>query len=241
MGLLDIHSHILPEVDDGAENIQTSISMLKAMKEQGITDVIATPHFYADETDIDEFNETVTAAAKALKSACGDDLPNIHLGAEVLYFKGIGTAAIVDELTLKGTDYLLLELSGAPIGRCVIDDILALIDSGIVPILAHIERYAHCSGFRGLLNMIEDEIILSQINAESLTKSAYYRTAMRLIKKGYVTFIATDAHNLTDRSPKMAAALNEIERVFGRDRKKMFIDNSIKLLEEITQGSVAYE
>lgn len=238
MRLLDLHSHILPEVDDGAQNVEMALSILKEMKMQGITDVIATPHFYADEIGIDEFKESVNTAITKLNISQNNDLPNIHLGAEVLYFKGIGSAAIVEELTIKGTDYLLLELSGAPIGRYVIDDLLALVDSGIVPILAHVERYSHCSGFKGLLNMIADELILAQINAESLTKSPYYRTAMKLIKKGYVTFIATDSHNLTDRKPQMSAALSEVERVFGRRRKNMFIENSQRLLDEITEGAV---
>lgn len=239
MRLADIHSHILPEIDDGADSIEMSLSLLKEMKKQGITDVIATPHFYADEINIDEFKESVNTAAARLNAVKEDGLPNIHLGAEVLYFKGIGSAAIVEDLTIKGTDYLLLELSGAPIGKYVIDDLLALVDSGIVPILAHVERYAHCSGFKGLLNMISDELILAQINAESLTKSPYYRTATKLVKKGYVTFIGTDAHNLTDRPPKMAEALGEIERVFGRRRKNMFVENSQRLLDEITQGKVS--
>lgn len=241
MQLADIHSHILPEVDDGAESVEMSLSLLKEMQKQGITDVIATPHFYADEINLDEFKESVNTAITRLNAVKDSNLPNIHLGAEVLYFKGIGSAAIIEDLTIKGTDYLLLELSGAPIGKSVIDDILALVNSGIVPILAHIERYAHCSGFKGILNMIADELILAQINAESLTKSPYYRTAIKLIKKGYVTFIATDSHNLTDRPPKMAEALGEIERVFGRRRKNMFIENSQRLLDEITEGEAVYE
>ncbi len=239
MGILDIHSHILPNVDDGATDMEMALALLGQMKRQGITDVIATPHFYADEIGIKEFKDAVNASAAALKSSA-EQLPEIYIGAEVLYFKGIGYADIVDELTLGGSEYLLLELGGGPIGKYVIDDILALVDCGIVPILAHIERYAHCSGFKGILNMIEDELVLSQINAESLTHSPYYRTAVRLIKKGYVTFVATDTHDIVGRPPRMKAALDEVERLFGTKQRDIFIHNSIKLLEEISQRGKSY-
>ena len=88
---MDIHSHILPSVDDGASNIEESVELLNMMKSQGITDVIATPHFDASVNNIDDFKVAVSSSLLALNEEIKDmNLPNVYLGSEVYYFRGIG-------------------------------------------------------------------------------------------------------------------------------------------------------
>ena len=88
MVLMDIHSHILPGVDDGPKDIETSLSILEMMKAQGITDVIATPHFDARYDDIGYFKQKITRAFEDLELFTRDKgLPNIYMGSEVYYFR----------------------------------------------------------------------------------------------------------------------------------------------------------
>ena len=106
MRYIDIHSHILHGVDDGSKSLDMSLEILGMMASQGITDVIATPHFDARYENFEEYMFTVTAALKELQAAVvGKDLPNIHLGSEVYYFRGIGRSNGIKNLALANSKY----------------------------------------------------------------------------------------------------------------------------------------
>ena len=236
MQLLDIHSHILPAVDDGAKDIESSIELLKCMREQGITSVIATPHFYAMYHDIEEFKSIVKDAYDKLVAASkSQQLPEVGIGCEVFYFPGIGKSRGVRELTLCGSDYLLLELPSCSIDDAIIKDIADLRERlEIIPIIAHIERYSSERGFKKLLELVDNGTVYAQVNAGSFAKtSSYRRTVIKLIKKGYISFIATDTHSLEARPPMLDLAFAEIENQFSESRKKAFIENSDRLYDEI--------
>ena len=109
--MIDFHSHILPEMDDGAESLETSLAMLRESKRQGVDVICSTSHFYADEEDPHSFLSRRGTAYLRLCSAMGDspDYPKIVLGAEVLYFPGISVADEIKALRLMGTPFLLIE------------------------------------------------------------------------------------------------------------------------------------
>lgn len=240
MHLLDIHSHILPAVDDGARDVKTSIELLKMMKKQGITDVIATPHFDASIHNIDDFYSVVKLAKEELdREKSGLDLPNVLIGSEVFYFRGIGKSYGIKSLSLANSNYLLLELQNAPIDDFVIKDINGMVyDLGLTPIFAHIERYAGEKGFKRLLELISYGVCYAQVNSASLIEPPFKRTAYKLIKKGYVSFIATDSHSPLQRPPMMDKALEEIGREFGSKTVNTFVENSDVLYNKIINSQV---
>ena len=188
--LLDIHSHILPGVDDGSKSLDESVKILEMMKEQGITDVIATPHFYAFRENLEEYLKKIQYSYNQLKSHIeGMNLPNVFLGTEVLYYYNIGESESVYNFTFGNTMYLLLELTNSSIGADLFKDIRNLRDKkGIIPVIAHIERYHKSSNFRKLLKFIAKENIQAQVNASSLFDSNYSKITLKLIKKGYITY-----------------------------------------------------
>ena len=235
MKIMDIHSHILPAVDDGARSADVSVKLLEMMKEQGITHVIATPHFDASVHNIEDFNDVVAASKKELDEATkGMELPKVILGSEVYYFSGIGKSQGVKQLSLGGSKYILLELQNAPIEKSVIDDITSLnYNIGLTPIIAHIERYAGEKGFKELLKLINNGTAYAQVNAQSVIDAPFKRIAQKLIKKGYISFIATDSHSVETRPPYMKQALDYISKAFGRSYMHAFVDNSARLCEEI--------
>ncbi len=236
MKLIDIHSHILPAVDDGSKNIATSIKLLEMMKEQGITDVVATPHFIASEQSLEEHISNINAAKAELEAAvCGMELPNIYLGSEVYYFKGIGRSDGIRKLSLNGSQYLLLELPMYEISEKIAEDVRNIsYNLGLTPILAHIERYHREKGFKKVLKLIESGCCYAQINTSSLFIPPLKRTVRKLIKKGYVSFIATDTHSPDHRPPLMKEALRALETDFGREYKREMLMNLDSVCREIT-------
>lgn len=232
--LLDIHSHILPGVDDGSPDVETSLKLIEMCKEQGITDIIATPHFDASVNNIEEFEYIVAEALSKLKTAMNDDLPNIYTGCEVFYFKGIGKCQGIKSLTLCGSRYILLELPNTTIDGTILKDITDLSEVlGLIPILAHIERYSDEKGFKNLLKLVSKGLAYAQINASSLLYSPHKRTVMKLIKRGLISFIATDTHSIKSRPPLIREALDVVSNKFGEEYSEMFIKNTDYLYNRI--------
>lgn len=233
--MLDIHSHILPGVDDGPESIEASIEVLKRMKEQAITHVIATPHFNAARQDIDEHKKNVLSSYKQLISACkGIDVPNISIGCEVMYFLGMGKSSGIRELTLCDSKYLLVEFPFCDLASEMISDIKEIGDrSGIIPIIAHIERYSSFRNFKKLLRLVSDGHAYAQVNATSLCNSLHKKQALKLIKKGYISFLATDSHAIDVRPPVLNEAIDVIKNELGEQYSDSLINNSKAFCEEI--------
>lgn len=231
--LLDIHAHILPRVDDGPQSLDDAVILLKNMKQQGITDVIATPHFYPSETTIEEFKEKTLLAFEQLKNV-NAEIPNIMLGCELYYFNGISKSEYISDFTLAGSSYLLLEPSFSCITKGFINEILYLKNElNITVIIPHIERYNKTPGFKMLLKFVKENKILTQVNATSFFLKSYNRILKKLFKAGIVTFIATDTHSL-HRPPMIANAFSEIEKRFGAAEKQRIISNLKNIYTDIT-------
>lgn len=235
--MFDIHTHILANVDDGAANLDASLALLDAMKKQGITDVLATPHFDANYDNLDDFFVRVSDAYDELKAAIsGKDLPSVQLGSEVYYFYGIGRSSGVRSLGLCGSPYILLELPNYTIEDKIINDIVDLNEKiGMIPIIAHIERLACERGFKKLLELIKNGVVYAQVNAHSVIQPPFKKTVHKLIKSGYVSFIATDAHSMELRPPMMDLALREIATAFDSKQKNIFLENSDRLYRELSE------
>ncbi len=232
----DIHSHILGGVDDGAKDLDESIALLEDMYAQGITDVIATPHFYPQSDVLQDFITTVNSRFCELKNTIKTkNLPNIYLGCEVFYYSGISKASSLEKLTLNGSDYILLEPSFSSLGKGFQNELLYFRDTlGINPILAHIERYHKEKGYKELIAFIKENKILTQVNASSFTNHHYARALKKLIKEDVISFIATDTHSKDYRPPLLSEAFAVIEKKFGIDYKQKLCKNSEELLKKIT-------
>ena len=233
--MFDIHSHILPNIDDGAHDLIESLYLLELMKAQGITDCIATPHFYPQEDNLEDFLGATKKAFEHLQSIANErKLPNIYLGCEMLYYEGIGNSQSLSELCLNGSEFLLLELTDFCINDALFED-LKLIKNElfITPIIAHIERYCNAKNYRKLLKFLNEEHIPAQINASSFLIPAFKRTVKKLMNSGISLVVATDSHSVAERPPRLKAALKAIETTYGKDIKDKLCQNSDNLFEKI--------
>ena len=217
MGYIDIHSHILPAIDDGAANISDSVELLKQEKENGVSSVICTPHFYPEAEELQLHLAKCRTAYSQLKEAVKyQNLPEIFLGHEVQYFTGISKCADLDKLCIEGTTILLLELPFlTPLSEYMLREVRSIDrDLGITVILAHIERYAGDRLFKKLLKIISEGDAKGQINAEAVLSTGSAKTAQKLIKRGYVSYIASDAHSPSVRPVLIKKAYSALKEKY---------------------------
>lgn len=236
MSYLDIHSHILPAVDDGAKDLSTAAELLKMLKQQGVTHVVATPHFYPESDNADDFFERVESAFLQLEQKIvQDNLPQVFLGCELRYFDGIGRSKNLRQFAINKADYVLLELPyGAPVTNAVLNDIIGIYEnSQLMPILAHIERYSGVKGYKKLLKLVSEGRVMAQINAHSVLSKEHGKQTERLIKRGLVSFLASDTHSVSGRPPMIEQAMAHITKRLGKSAAAKLKAASEKLLNEI--------
>lgn len=233
--LFDIHSHILFGVDDGPKTIEESISLIKKMQNEGITKILATPHFYPQDTDLADYLKIINNNFKTLKNVTQkNNLPEIYLGCELLYFSGLGQSTSLHNLCLNNTNYLLLELTDNCINNRLFSDIKALIkQSGIVPVIAHIERYCKAKNFKKLLQFVSQNNIPIQVNAASFSIFCFRRAIKKIIKNNIPILLGTDSHSVDMRPPKLQEALQIIEKKYGIEFKEQILNNNKKFMRKI--------
>ena len=215
--MIDWHSHILPAMDDGSRSVAESISMINMQVSQGVSTVIATPHFYANDGTVDSFLNRRKKALELLEAELPDGPPRILLGAEVKYYQGISRLEELKALRIENTKLLLLEM---PVSRWTESMIRELIElsgkSGIRIILAHMERYFKFQD-QSVWERIFESGILSQVNSSFFTSLATKRKALALLRDGRIQFIGSDCHNLTSRPPQIGKAFDIIKKKLGND------------------------
>jgi protein-tyrosine phosphatase len=209
---VDFHSHVLPGIDDGAKDIGEALEMLKMLKGDGVETVVATPHFYIHKQNIDEFLEKREKSAAELREAMqGESYPNIVLGAEVYFGSSLSTMP-VESLCISGTDYILLELPYNPFSRTFLNLLADFVGGGYANvILAHVERYFDNNDEK-IIEEILSYGVLAQVNCESIISQRSRRLCLKLIDRGLVTLIGTDAHSVKRRLPEFAKAEKIIRR-----------------------------
>lgn len=215
--MIDFHSHILPDMDDGAKNVDESVLMLKESFRQGVKDIAATPHFYAEENSPRDFLKRREESYSRLLPNLQSDMPRVRLGAEVKYFEGISRNDDIELLKLSGTDVLLVEMPFMPWTSRVISDVCELsMRPRTTVVLAHFERYFKF-GAKKYLTALEGCGILIQANAESFVKSSEKQKLMKLLKSGKVHLLGSDCHNTESRPTKMLEAKESICKRLGED------------------------
>ena len=210
--LTDLHTHILPQFDDGADSLDTAWEMLRVQKRSGVDRVMLTSHFYPLREEFAEFLSRRQRAYDELLSGWdADTMPELRLGAEVRY-----SAELVDmdlrHVTLGGSDYMLLELSDTRLPSHIRDVADGIMMQGITPILAHVER---CVYFRKEPERLLDLIgmgVLAQVSAKVLRDKEDKKFARACLENGLAHVVVSDAHGLRHRTPcwgTIAAAEDE--------------------------------
>lgn len=220
--VIDLHTHILPKMDDGSQDLKTSVKLLTCLVEQGVHTVCATPHYYARHESVDSFLQRRQKAFSSLNDALRNEndsaFPEIQLGAEVAYFSGIANSTQLSELCLSGTRTLLLELSYTQWTPQQVEDVASLsLDYGYQVILAHPERFSHMRSYWKDMERMMALPIALQINADSLLHWGSRKLALELLNSTLRPLLASDCHNLTSRPPRLEKARLIIRKKLGVD------------------------
>ena len=224
---VDFHTHILPCIDDGSSSVEESLELLRLLQQQGISVAVATPHFYPHKDRPEKFLERRNRAFQQLKRAISDEqLPEIILGAEVYYFNGISHWDGIKDFTIGDTNYMLLEMPATKWTDRMFSDIQDIyIKHGIIPIIAHIERYINIFNSRKILEKLTQSKVIIQCNCSFFAQHS--KMALKMLKNGYIDIIASDCHNTVSRKPDLARTREFIWAQLGEE----YI-NSIQLTEK---------
>ena len=215
--MTDFHMHVLPGMDDGSRDIDTSTAMLERSAAHGVNTVAATSHFYAEDNDIARFLARRQSSYERLMEAVGgrNDLPQLLLGAEVLYFSGMSTVDTLDALCLEGTNLLLLEMPFVQWTDRVLREVEAIQRSGLQVVAAHIERYMSIQP-RRIMDAFFALGTYIQCNGSFFLSRWTTMQAMRMFRQGQIQFLGSDAHNMTSRPPDLGEAVKIIGRKLGQ-------------------------
>lgn len=232
--LVDFHSHILPGVDDGSASIEESLKMLRMEAEQGVTQMVATPHFYPRYDDPEQFLQRRNAAFEALaeQTRGRKDLPSITLGAEVYYFRGISDSQILSQLTVGSSKCVLLELPPAPWPDSVYEELEQIRQKqGLMPIIAHIDRYIRPLQTYQIPRRLAQLPVLVQANAAFFLEKMTQSMALRMLRNGQIHLLGTDCHGSETRRPNLGTAEAVILRKLGEDALDRIRDYERKVLK----------
>lgn len=216
--LTDFHSHILPGMDDGSDSMEETLAMLRLEAAQGITHVIATPHFYPRHDAPERFLERRAHAEQQLHAALAAEagLPRVSVGAEVCFFPGMSQWEMLPQLTVGEGNCILIEMPPPPWSDGDYRELERIWQyRGLIPIVAHIDRYIRPFRSYGMLRQLSELPVLVQANADFFLTRATASMAMGLLKADQIHLLGSDCHNMTDRKPNLAPALQRIERKLG--------------------------
>lgn len=214
LDICDMHSHILPGIDDGCATVEESVAVLRRMYKEGVRKVFATPHYYHSRESVEDFLKHRQESEAQLRSAMekvNHPMPQICCGAEVAYFAGIDSCKELSKLCLGRSRYLLLELPFTPWSGQVVRDVSNLCLQGFVPILAHYERYTGYQSNRMLDAVLESDPLV-QMNASAFLGTWKGLRARAALKRGQVHLIGSDCHGLERRPSQMGEAVDYLKR-----------------------------
>jgi protein-tyrosine phosphatase len=229
----DFHSHILPSVDDGAENISTSLKMIEELTENGISSIVLTPHFYPHKISLEKFLINRKAAYEKLMQELKNDnkdTVNFILASETYLNDFIFNYEDISGLCLNGGKYLLTELPyNSDMTTSVYNSIQRLINNfNVIPILAHIDRYPFLMKNPENLIDLMDMGCLCQMNIFSLCSFSLRKKLLDYIKNDYIHFLGTDFHKPPFETVNFKRALNFISKKIG--------DEYINILDKNTKN-----
>lgn len=229
--MIDIHSHILPGMDDGSSSLEESLSMARESARQGVRLLAATPHFYATQEDPNSFLRRREKSLALLESAWQDSFPTLLVGAEVRYFDGISRVEKIAHLTLDHTRILLLEMPFTSWSGRMVDEVLELQRSrGLQVLLAHVERYLKDQNGQ-VWETFRQNGVWMQCNANFFLRWQTKRKAQALFKKGEIQMLGSDTHNMTTRPPNLALAREALVKSLGQTVWRSFERQSYALLK----------
>lgn len=225
--MVDIHSHLIPNVDDGSKSVEETFMLIKEANRAGITDIILTPHYIVN--SYEQNANTLILLKDKLQQILDKDKINVklHIGMEVYITDNLIDLLKQNKLlTLANSKYLLMEL---PLNTHVqYEDIIIfkLIENNIIPIIAHPERYKFIQENPDKVEELIESGCLMQSNIGSILGiygNHAKQTFKYLLKKDLIHFLGTDTHRKDTIYPLLKKATKKIEKIIGKEKTEELI------------------
>lgn len=231
--MTDLHCHILPGIDDGAKDVSVSLELLRREKQDGVNNIAFTSHFNSERTTIEAYTEK---RARAFDTLCGA-LKNepmdfeFKLGAEVFFSPKLCDLD-VGKLCMGDTSYMLIEFPTTHKPHFISQTLQDLQARGILPLIAHIERYPYVMNNPQLLYQWVAAGAYAQINAGALLDAKTRKQLLKFISWGLVHVVSTDTHSPDKRPPKMREAIDILEKKLGPEAAQEIVRNGDELFHD---------
>lgn len=235
--MIDFHNHLMPGVDDGASDVDESRSGLAVMREQGITTIITTPHLRASLTDrpreLERYLSDLDRAFDQLATLAATEFPDLRLERGVELMLDTPAPAMGDlRLHLAGSTFVLMEFPHMSIPPNSAMAVRQLRSIGVIPIVAHPERYSNMATNVELIESWRDSGAYIQVNSGSLV-GQYGNTARRLawqvLEQGWADYLSSDYHSRGRCSVRQAATAL-LERGGGAQLRQLTLTNPQRML-----------
>ena len=220
--MIDFHTHILPNIDDGSESVEETFNLIKEAKSVGFDSIISTSHYIEKyyEVGVKERCEWINALSEALKKESID--MNLYLGNEVYFSENIIQLLKENKIAkINNSRYMLFEfaMNVKPIN--VYDVLYEMLQNKIVPVLAHPERYSFVQKDPSFIYELIDAGVLMQVNYASII-GWYGKKAEILAKKflesNMISFLGSDVHKQRTIYQKIPEILKKIEDIIGKEK-----------------------
>ena len=234
MQYFDMHSHILPNFDDGARSVDDSLGLLDCLKKQDVSNVCFTPHFYTNEMSVEDFLEKRRVAYENFLPYKPVNM-NIVLGAEVYVTKFLFNCDDLSGLTYGKSRYILTEFSySSSFSNRTLQQLNMLIENHrLIPVLPHVERYDVLISDTKALQELRDMGVVIQTNIGNYTKKSSIfkrRKLLKLIGEGMIDILGSDAHSMTHNTPEVyAQAVEMIADKCGQRTVRKMMQNAEKI------------
>ena len=232
--MIDFHSHILPNIDDGARSIEETFNLIKEAKKVGFEAIISTSHYMENyyETDVPEREVWVKAIYENLKTKDIDT--KLYLGNEIYFSENI--IELLEKRkasTINDTSYVLFELPLNAEPMNLYDVIYDMLQYKLVPVLAHPERYSFVQKDPDLIYDLIEKGVLMQANYGSII-GQYGEKAQIIVRKFFennmIHFLGSDVHRQNTIYPKIPMALELISEIIGDDKLEELTTKNPKLV-----------
>ncbi|MEH7378281.1 tyrosine-protein phosphatase [Neobacillus drentensis] len=239
--MIDLHSHILPGIDDGARDLSESIEMAKKAAEQGIHTIVATPHHLNNRYENPK--QTIIDRVRELNKVLLEEKIDLNVlpGQETrIYGEMVEGCETGEILPINNTHYVLVEFSSSHVPRYTEKLFYDLQMKGLIPVIVHPERNQEIIEHPELLYKLVKKGALSQVTAASVCGDFGKKIktfSLQLIEANLTHFIASDAHNTTNRTFKMKEAFDIIQAKYGNEMVYLFQENA----ELVIEGSHVYK
>ncbi len=224
---VDMHCHILPGIDDGSQSMESTLKMIKIAADEGITHMIATPHYKNDRHSASP--GTILKLVSEVQNLADENKLGLTIlpGNEIMFFSDMEEAYDAGKLTtMNQSEYLMIEFYPDDEYSRIKRGVEMTQSLGLHPVLAHVERFAELRKDIGRIAELKNRGAFIQVNASSMVGEQGFGTKQfvkKLLKDELIDFVGTDAHHYEKRAPHMEKCINYLERKVSEEYAKAIL------------------